>query len=392
VSVAELEIIAGFIKRAACPEDVFGSLGTTREAREKGLAAHFRKLAKALHPDVYNGDTAARLEAESLFKELGRIHDVAVEAIKKGSYGRRERLSWKIPVLVKGKYVLESRLGAGHIADLHLASLESSTKTDMFLLKIVRNSNDNDLLNAERVVLEKIHAKMAAKGAKDWPQTIPVISETFLVDDGRSRRRVNVMSHFEGFVDGAEIRKRIPAGVDGRTIAWMWKRLLVLLEWVSKAGFIHGAVLPPHVMFYPDNDGHTHKDIRKHSIRLVDWCYAVEFKQRTRLSAWVPEYEAFYAPEIPKKQPLGPWTDLYMGAWTMLFLAGADMANVGARKAFMLDGVPQSLLESILKCVSGNPVDRPQSIGKYFEEFSEVVAKEYGRPKYHDFNLPTKSR
>jgi hypothetical protein len=399
MSAPELEIIAGFIKKAVCPEDVFGDLGIARDGREKHLTSQFRKLAKVLHPDIYNGDNASRAIAESTFFELERIREAAVAALKTGTYGRRERLAWKIPVTIKGKYVLESPLGAGHIADLHLASLESSKKTELFLLKIARNANDNDLLHSERLVLEKIHAKMKEKGAKDWPGTIPTIYETFILDDGRSRRRVNVMNHLEGFVNGTEIRRRFDddplidgtkRGVDGRTIAWMWKRLLVLLEWVTKTGFIHGAVIPPHIMFYPDNDGNTTKDVRKHSARLVDWCYAVDYKARTRLSAWVPEYKAFYAPEILAKEKLGPWTDLYMGATTMLFLCGADMAKMEKRESFALVGVPASIINSLGKCLATDPAKRPQSIGDYFEEFSAVVQKEYGKPKYHDFNLPRK--
>jgi serine/threonine protein kinase len=375
----ELEIISGFLKRANCPEEVFGKLSVAK--RDDDFKHSYKKLAKSLHPDFYRGDPAAEKLAIELFKLLEQMKAEALQAIKKGLYGKHERFSWKIPVLV-GKYVVETPLTAGDIADFYTASMESSVKRSNYLLKIARSPNDNDLLSAEKNVLEKIRAKMKSHNSKDWPQTIPEIYESFLMDDGKRKRRVNVMKPFDGFYTAKEIRERTPEGLDGRTIAWMWKRLLVLLEWVNKAGFVHGAVLPPHVMFYPDNDGFSTRDIRKHSIRLVDWCYAVDFKNRTRLSAWIPEYKDFYAPEILGKTKLGGYTDLYMGAQTMMYLLG----NTPGSKKFDVKA-PAKILDSINRCRRPKPEDRPQSIGKYFDEFSEILKKEYGSPKYHDFVL-----
>lgn len=372
MSVLELEVIAGFIRRAVCVEDVFGNLGTNKKEREDKLKHSFRKLALALHPDSHNGDAPARTIAQELFKELEQIRTEAQKAIADNRYGKKERLPWKVSVLIKDKYVIETPLCAGSIADLHIASLESAANHTNYLLKIARNTTDNDLLLTEKNVLEAIHEKMKKHKSVDWPETIPTISESFLFDDRKAKRRVNVMENFNGFYNVEEIKKRLPKGVDGRTIVWMWKRLLVLLEWVNKSGYIHGAVLPPHVMFYPDNDGYTTRDKRKHSVRLVDWCYAVDYKNRTRLSAWVSAYKDFYAPEILDKKPFGGWTDLYMGAKTMLYIAG---------------DVPDLITKSILSCTQKDPKKRPQSIGKYFEEFAALAKKEYGASKYHDFNL-----
>ena len=382
MSINELQIIADFLSRAMCPEDVFGKLVN----QEEDLKHSFRKLAKAVHPDLYV-DSSAKELATKWFKELEKMRGFAEEAIMKGEYGKYEhRFPWKIPVLIKGKYVIESPFKAGQIADLFSASIESSKNSNV-LLKIARNAKDNDLLFAEKAILDQFHEKLASKGAKDWPQTIPTISDSFLYDDGTSRRRINVMQNFSGFYSAEEIRKLLPAGVDGRTIVWMWKRLLVLMEWIDKAGIVHGAILPPHVMYYPDNDGRTVKDVRKHSVRLVDWCYAIDLKSRSKLSAWVPEYEDFYAPEILAKEKLGAYTDLYMGATTMLHLAGMKVFS-SSNLSYANRDIPGSILGSILNCTEPNPSKRPQSIGKYFEEFTEIAKKEYGKPQYHDFILP----
>ena len=45
----------------------------------------------------------------------------------------------------------------------------------------------------------------------------------------------------------------------------MWRRLLVGLGWAHRAGVVHGAVLPEHVLIHP----------AEHGLVLVDWCYSV---------------------------------------------------------------------------------------------------------------------
>lgn len=377
MSANELQIIADFLSRAMLPEDVFGRISGNRIEQETGLKSSFRKLAKALHPDIYDGDTIARELAAKWFNELEKMRKFAEEAVAKGEYGNHEhRFPWKVPILIKGKYIVESAFKAGNICDLYNASIESSGTRAKTILKIARNSRDNDLLLTEKNTLEKIREKMKVKGAKDWPSTIPEITDSFLLDDEKTKRRVNVMEKFDGFYSAEDIKKRLPSGVDARTIAWMWKRLLILLEWTNKAGFVHGAILPPHILFYPDNAGGKSRDIRKHSIRVIDWCYSIELKSRTKLSAWIPEYKDFYAPEIIDKEPLGVYTDLYMGAKTMMHLVDAK-------------NIPNSIYGSLLQCTNFPPAKRPQDIGKYFDEFTAILEKEYGRPKYHDFNLPS---
>jgi hypothetical protein len=383
----ELTIIAGFIDRAICVEDVFGKIGTTRKEQESGLKQAYHRLTRVIHPDKYDTDPTAKALAENSFKNLVRILSIAETIVKQGSYGTRAKLPWKIPTVIKGKYVIESPYCAGNIADLYSASLESSKQQANLLLKVARGAADNDLLRNEANVLNKIRQRMKEKGSPDWPGTIPHIIDSFLLEEKGQRRAVNVMERFEGFYNAVEIRNALPNGVDGRTLAWMWKRLLVLMEWIAKIGYIHGAILPSHVMFFPDNDGNVAKDKRKHSIRLVDWCYAVEYKNRTRLSAWVSFFKDFYAPEVIERKPLGPWTDLYMGAMTMLYLAGAKMNSKGVVNLSNPE-VPMSIQAELFRCVVTKPKDRPQSVGTYFEQFSAVVRKEYGPPKYHNFDLP----
>jgi hypothetical protein len=386
MKLEELKTIGAIFEKAVCPEDVFGTLPwkpTATQLRIK-LRQEYRKLAKVLHPDMQNGDREAVLLAKQLFQDLSMFHQEAERRINDGTYGvGKVPMEGRVPIIIRGKYVREGLWRLGDLADVHLASLESSSRRKNILMKAARTAADNDLLLAEREALEKIRDRLSDA----WKDCVPKISDSFLLDEkGYQRRRVNVMNRFDGFLDCTDILKRLPKGVDGRTFAWMWKRLLVLLEWTSKVGLIHGAVLPPHVMFYPDDGSGKINDIRQHSVRLVDWCYAILYKDRTRLSAWVPAWESLYPPEVLAKEPLGPWTDLYMGAATMVYLMGGSINSKGIHLG---SGLPASLADSLVSCLHPTPSKRPQSIGKYFEEFRELLRKEYGAPRFHEFVLPT---
>lgn len=300
------------------------------------------------------------------------MYDRSLAAIDDGSWGKGVAVPGKERIVIAGKYTRIKTLALGDIADVHVGKWINACDTHV-IIKVARNVADNDLLQAENKNLMFVLDKMVSKKSV-WADCIPGVYESLFLADKGGKRRVNILPYFEGFVTAEDIRFRMPNGVDGRTIVWMWKRLLVLIDWIYKCGVVHGAILPPHVMFYPDNDGDTVRDPRKHSVRLIDWCYSIQHKERTRLSGWIPRYESLYAPEIVKKQPLGPYTDLYMGAQTILHLCGK--------------AVPDPITHHIRKCIDPVVSRRPQDILGYFEDFMKVAKTVYGEPKYHDFNLP----
>lgn len=392
---AELEFIAEKIGGVSCPEDIFGTIGEKGDSAQKKsklLGKEFKRLARKVHEDLYSHPTDKAI-AHNAFIELGRMHDRANERIKAGVYGDRTKVisspdgaASSDPVLIKGKYSRYASFAAGDIADLHAAYHEVVGKRHEVLLKYARDEADNELLEAERDHLEDLHKKLddKIKDPNSWQNAIPRVFDSFRIDDGTgSKRRMNVLEKFDGFYSVEQIRTLLPNGVDGRTVAWMWKRLILLIDWTYRLGYVHGAVLPPHVMFYPDNDGATFRDVRKHSIRLVDWCYSRKLGAGVKLLAWAPQYKDYYAPEVINKTALGPWTDLYMGAKTMLLLIGGDPV-----KNVFPAHIPKEIAACIRKCLEVDPRLRPRDPQDYFDEFTQVLKGVYGASKYHDFNLP----
>ncbi len=378
----ETEHVMEQIVAAKSYEDIFGTVEGNGEQKLNVIATVYKRLARKIHPDV-NGNSAAATEA---FTRLNQHHEDAKWKVQQGSYGNRaaERSGYRMTednteVLIAGKYVRYANFAVGDMADLHACYAKGKSGRSELLLKVAREPRDQILMEAERTNLKFLEMELGKHAAgTEWRQCIPRVYE--------SLGQATVLERFTGFVDSVKIHQAYPAGVDARTIAWMWKRLLLLLDWTHNLGVLHGAVLPPHVLYFPDNEPTpTKRDARKHAVRLVDWCYSLKNPSVNgkKLKAWVPEWEPFYAPEILAKGPLGPHTDLYMGAKTMQYLLGGDVttSNFPAH-------VPLVLAKSFQECLRPDARRRPQNLGLYFDGFTQLLQQLYGPPKFHEFIMP----
>ena len=364
-----LPVAAHFLKRATCPEDVFGELKGNKSEQREQLAALVKMMRIGLHPDLFPDDKAVAEEATKIIAEMEMK---AEAAIRRGDYGKNSTKT------IIGKYHRYKELAIGDIADLHNAYFQDETGFVEVVLKAVRNKADAIYLQKEKTFLQELHYKFKGQPLDDC---IPKVYESFSLSDGRM---VNVLESLEGWYDVKTIHSRM-LGVDGRTLVWMWKRLLTLLSNVHATGLLHGAVLPPHVLYFPDNEV-IDKDLRRHAVRLIDWCYSERrLSGGTRLNIWCPQYKDFYPPEIINKsgaQKVGRRSELYMAAKTMQYLTGG---NVTTNK--FPDSIPAELGNCIAKCFVTDYASRPATAGFHFDEFNTVANKVYDK-KYHDFILP----
>ena len=123
-----------------------------------------------------------------------------------------------------------------------------------------------------------------------------------------------MIARLDGFRNLAEVRDAFPGGVDPRDAAWMWRRLLVAVGAAHRAGLIHGAVLPEHVMIHPG----------EHGLVLVDWCYSGPVPA-VRLRTAVRRYLDWYPPEVLAGEPAGPDLDIWLATRCMTELVGPRM-------------------------------------------------------------------
>jgi hypothetical protein len=342
--MSELQLLLDRLKAARCPEDVFGS---------GDPAAAYRKLARACHPDLHK-----ELLAVEAFQRLTQMKEAAEERRCAGTWGQRLSLPHCAPFDL-GAYLVRRNSVKGEIADVYTVVGGS------LVVKAARSHEDNDLMRAEAAALIALDAIPTPVVAG-----VPALKESFAVD-GVWKRQANVLTAYPGFVTAEQVRGKMM--VDARSLVWIFKRLLAVLSWAHHFGWVHGAILPPHVLFYPDNAGGERRDARKHTVRLIDWCYAVEFKTRTRLSSWSPAWEKLYAPELLSKTSIGPESDLYMAAALMRYLG---------------DKLPPGLEAVLARCQDKNPQRRYEKATHAMEAWQKAALAEYGSPQWHEFNLP----
>ncbi|HEY0696284.1 MAG TPA: serine/threonine protein kinase [Micromonospora sp.] len=314
------------VARARTDEELFGA----DDPRQR-----YRRLAAVLHPDHTGGaDDAQRRAATAAFVTL------------------TDRWRAYQAVTVNG-HRLREPAHTGDLADLYQVG-------DDQLLKLPRDPANNDLMLREQVALRRIERD----GDPRYLPYVPRLVEAFRHRDRTTgaEHRVSVLATVPGLHSLAEVMRRRPGGLDPRDAAWMWRRLLVALGLAHRAGVVHGAVLPDHVLIEP----------AAHGVVLVDWCYSVVDPGDT-VPALVPAFADWYPPEVRQRRPPGPGTDIAMATQCMTALVGADLPR--ALRTFA-DGCAQPRLDA-----------RPDDAWRLLGELDEVLERLYGPRTFRPFHL-----
>lgn len=316
-----IRLVAG----ARTDADLFGT---------EAPARRYRELVAALHPDRLDAadDVVRAAATDALTTVTGRWR------------GGRDT--------TVGGYRLRRIAYAGDLADLYDVGADR-------LLKLPRSPADNDLLAAEARALRLIEER----GDPRHLPYVPRLVDSFPVRDPGSgaERRVNVVAAAPGLHSLDEVRRAYPDGLDARDAAWMWRRLLVALGLAHRAGVVHGAVLPRHVLIEPD----------AHGLVLVDWCFSAV--DGGTVPALVPGHEDWYPAEVTGRRPVGPGTDLAMAARCMTWL--------------MADRAPRELRAFAAGCRRPKLAARPDDAWRLLGELDEVLERLYGPRTFRPFTL-----
>lgn len=275
------------------------------------------------------------------------------------------------------KYNKGPSLCSGDICDVALGT--AGPDQTQVIIKSTRDIRDQDLMLQEYRTLRLLKRVLN----KTYAQCVPEAFHTHFSAD--KQQCINVIESFPGFISAEDIHTLDPV-LEPQTVIWMWKRILGLLGWLHSMGWIHGAILPPHVLFFPDNNMRSARDERKHSVRLIDWCYAVEHGNTSKLAAWVPRYNDFYPVEVApgSSARVGPWTDIYMSAQLIVYLLGdRDKATSSGK-----DVLPVKIRSLLERCLEPQPSKRDLQAGYIFESLKNAAVTAYGPPKFHRFILP----
>lgn len=312
------------------------------------------------HPDRNPGDD----KADSLFKEINRFWN---------------SLSTP-PAVIKSKkrsYTLLKILKAGDVADIHLGEgIGPDGVTHEYLLKISRIVHGDKLLDNEQKIVKELLTKA---GDTTYRKYFPTLVESFPATD-KIQKRVNVFLH-EGKSHTAEdLHAKVPV-LDSRHLAWMFKRLLIAIGFAHKTGYIHGAVLPSHVLFKEIVDSSPPE--LDHGAMLTSWGHAIKFGDTVKTISI--KYKEWYPPEVLAKKPATAGTDIYLAAKIMFYLAGVDP---NGKFTIPAKQIPIPMQRFFQSCLLPGAKMRPDNAWALHDEFDDLLKTLYGKPKFHHLYTP----
>lgn len=379
------------IARAARPEEVFGRVADAADLKRK-----FHALARKVHPDLHKGQR----RAQDAFAKLAGLAEEAERRLAAGVYGTAASSPAPAagPTVIergRARYVVGDALPDADLCGVYRAERADGASTQRVVVKVAAAMDDNDLVAREAEALRALisptappdadlhaRARGGAKLSTDERRTLylPRLVDSFrLPDPAHGPRQVNVLRDEDEYASFLAVRTAYPAGLVLEDAVWMSNRLFEGLGYVHQRGWVHGAVLPPHVLVLPSY----------HGAKIIDWSYSTCDE---RVPAVASRWRAFYAPEIVNRQRATPATDIYMAARCLAYVLGASHG-----------GPPPSLIRAdasgkeaaaawfvgfLRKCLSNDPRDRPQDAWDARAEVDHNMRSLFGPRKFHKFEMP----
>jgi hypothetical protein len=252
------------------------------------------------------------------------------------------------------------------------------------IFKIARDARTNDFIANEAAILRRLHT---APDAARFTPFIPALVATARIADTEDprglMRQANVLrtdsqirSPADELYTLRQVRGCYRAGLDARDMAWIWRRLLMVLGFTHAPGIVHGAVLPMHVLIEP----------REHKLVLIDSCCAMFEPARSRrpLVIITGGFESWYDTGVRRGLSPSPALDISMGARCMVELSGGD--PVSGRFPPGVDPALQRYFDRCLACTSEGP--GTTDAWQLLADFDRLIEVLWGPRRFRVLELP----
>jgi hypothetical protein len=225
------------------------------------------------------------------------------------------------------------------------------------VLKIPRVDGWDHLLEKEQLILRDLQRPILGDS---YGAYFPAPIEAFRSEG----RLVSAMKWREGFFTAGEIRRRYPSGVDSRHLAWMFNRILEALGRVHALGWVHGAILPPHLLFHTED----------HGLQLIGWIHAVQVDMPLQIAS--REFQAWYPSQCHRHEGATPSIDIHMAAKCIIWLANGDPIDEDLPLH-----LPIEFGRFVRECLELSPSHRADAWSVH-EQFRELLEELYGPPRF----------
>lgn len=287
-----------------------------------------KELQRESHPDRWPNDTVWATET---FSEFGRLFDIASEP----------------QVLIESPTRSYRVIGIAGDGNLRSVLRAKYRKDDLAIIKVpkLKSRAANNLIAKEREICESL---LDVSAGSIYRHYFPVPIESFMQD----KARINAFVDTGGLFSAVDILSKHGNGLDGRHIAWMFKRLLIGVGFAHRYGWCHGAITPEHVLFCPE----------KHGAMITGWIHGEKVGNKIKT---IPlARKGWYPRQCAKDKKLTPAVDIHMAATLMEWLSDK---SVPRRMAAFLQG-----------CKLGDASDA----WALHDEFDGLLRQIYGKPKF----------
>lgn len=328
-------------------------------ANEKRAKITYRRLARAVHPDMFPEDDD-KAKANKAFHRLTAFWEDwngsasgNSTASGKAANGAHKATQDTFSTL-KREYLVTARPTTG---DPFFKRLEVSYASGDKLAEVLITSAPGNADLADNHVTSL--RRLAEEVPEEFRGFYPEIVETFIHADGNVERRGIIQSRFDGFVPFSNILEVYPEGVSGRDVAWMFRRMLVAVGNAHDLGLAHGAVSMESFSIHPE----------QHGVVLGDWQYSVEIGEKLKAvpQALKPDYPEYAL----NGETVGSSLDI-------------NLCAAIANKLLEVNG-PRQMRNFFKVCAKR----RTLSASVLLREFDLLLRNLYGVPKFNPFTLNT---
>ncbi len=266
-----------------------------------------------------------------------------------------------------GAWAIGRRLGGSDRSDV-FAAVRARWPTERAVVKVLRSINLAGF-DHEWEVLSGLQSSDAA-GADSLRHRLPgPIAHGVILDGLYAGRSALVLEWAHGFhytLDDARTASR--RGIAPAAAPWLWRRILEALSLVHRSGYVHGAVVPAHVLI----------ETGEHGARLIGFGRATRAGKRLDPPSASHPITPFVPPGA-RASIATPQLDIEMSARCVVWALGGD-----PKKGEMSAWVPEPFAQLLRAAIASGVGDA----WTWRERIGTVAVEAFGPPAFHPIKLP----